>query len=80
MRLHDPFEHLAQHSQQWHIQELVDELSGNPSEERQKEIRNTMNYIPYPIVLLQAYQGLPPQERKKQHVVEKIKQWELIIG
>jgi hypothetical protein len=39
-----------------------------------------IKYIPYPIILLQAYAALPQDLRKKQQVLDKIKEWSLIIG
>jgi hypothetical protein len=43
-------------------------------------ILEQIKYIPYPIILLQAYAALPQDLRKKQQVLDKIKEWSLIIG
>ena len=43
-------------------------------------ILEQIKYIPYPIILLQAYAALPQEQRKKQQVLDKIKEWSLIIG
>jgi hypothetical protein len=34
-----------------------------------------ISYIPYPLILLQAYQSLPPENRKKDGIIKFIKDW-----
>lgn len=73
MRLHDPFPSLQQYSSQWNIDQLVAQLAPLQTKEERLPILDQIRYIPYPIVLLQVYAGLPKDKRTKQHVLDKIK-------
>lgn len=50
------------------------------TKEERLPILDQIRYIPYPIILLQVYAALPENQRSKQNIIDKIKQYSLIIG
>lgn len=91
MRLQDPFPALKEHSNQWNIAEMVGQLAKIEDKEERLAILNVIRFIPYPIVLLQIYEQLPAELKSQPHsfkaqqeikrlVLEKIKEYSLIIG
>jgi hypothetical protein len=55
-------------------------LSKLETEEEKLPIFDKIRYIPYPIVLIQIFDKLPVGGRKKQQILDKIKEYSLIIG
>lgn len=91
MRLQDPFPALKKHSNQWNIADMVAQLGKIEDKEERLAILNAVRFIPYPIILLQVFEQLPADLKSQTHnfkaqqeikrlVLEKIKEYSLIIG
>ena len=91
MRLQDPFPALKEHSNQWNIAAMVAQLAKIEDKEERLAVLNVIRFIPYPIILLQVYEQLPAELKSQPHnfkaqqeikrlVLEKIKEYSLIIG